>query len=271
LIRRNGWLARIVIVLLLLVYAVPILWVVLTSFKSSSEVFTSQAGVLFSPTLGAYRSAIHSGLFRAAASSAEIALGTGILTIGLAVPAAYGLARGSGRVVLLGLSAIIILQMVPQTASLLPLYKVLASWHLLGDLVGVILADSSLLLPFAILILRPFFRAIPLVVEEAARVDGASRMRMFRSIVVPMARNGIATASTLIVLLAWGEFLYAINFLLSPTSYPLSALLVEQVSAYGIDWPGLMALAVLTSLPVLALFLVGYRWLRAGLAVGAVR
>ena len=108
-------------------------------------------------------------------------------------------------------------------------------------------------------------------VEPSASIDGANLFRTFWSVALPVARNGLFTVGTLIFLLAWGEFLYAVNFFLAPGRYPLSALLAQQVSAFGIDWPGLMALAVLTSIPILVVFSSTYRLLRDGLTVGAVK
>jgi multiple sugar transport system permease protein len=142
---------------------------------------------------------------------------------------------------------------------------------MLDSTAGVIVADAALLVPFAVLLLRPFFRAVPPSLEEASAIDGASVLRTFVAIVLPVARNGVFTVGTLIFLLAWGEFLYAVNFFLSPGSYPLSALLAQQVSAFGINWPGLMALAVMTSIPILLVFAGTYRLLRDGLTVGAVK
>jgi multiple sugar transport system permease protein len=89
--------------------------------------------------------------------------------------------------------------------------------------------------------------------------------------VLPIARNGVATTATLIFLISWGEFLYAVNFFLSPGRYPLSAVLAQQITAFGIDWPGLMALAVITSIPILILFVATYKQLRDGLTLGAVK
>jgi multiple sugar transport system permease protein len=169
------------------------------------------------------------------------------------------------------LGLLIVLQMLPQTANVIPLFQIFGAWGLLDQTIGVVIADTALLTPFAIILLRPFFRAVPPQLEEAAAVDGASVFRTFRSVAVPVARNGVATTGTLVFLLAWGEFLYAVNFFLTPGNYPLSALLAQQVSAFGIDWPGLMALAVLTSVPVLLTYLVTYRLLRDGLTVGAVK
>jgi multiple sugar transport system permease protein len=257
---------------LLLLYGVPILWIILTSLKSPGDVIGSQASLLFTPTLDAYTDALgNSGLFVALQQSLVIAAGTTALTLAIAIPAGYGLARIDSRITTLGLGLLIVLQMVPQTANVIPMFQIFGSWGLLDQNLGVIVADTALLIPFAVLLLRPFFRAVPAALEEAASIDGASVLRTFFSVMLPIARNGVATTGTLIFLLSWGEFLYAVNFFLSPGNYPLSALLAQQVSAFGINWPGLMALAVITSVPILILFVFSYRLLREGLTMGAVK
>ena len=259
-------------VVLLLIYAIPILFIVLTSLKDRGDVISSQSSFLFTPTLDAYTAALsNQGLFVALQQSLTIAAGTTALTLLIAIPAGYGLARVDSRITTIGLGLLIVLQMVPQTANVIPLYQIFGAWGLLNQNIGVIIADTALLVPFAILLLRPFFRAVPEALEEAASIDGATVMRTFWSIMLPIARNGVATTGTLVFLLSWGEFLYAVNFFLSPGNYPLSALLAQQVSAFGIDWPGLMALGVITSVPILILFSFTYRLLREGLTLGAVK
>lgn len=257
--------------LLVALFGIPMLWIVLTSLKTSSQVFESGAAVIFRPTLAAYTDALDAQLWDAFTQSMIIATGTTVLALTLAVPAAYALARVGGLVTSLGLGLLIVLQMVPQTAAVIPLFQVFSGWALLDNTLGVIAADTALLIPFAIILLRPFFRAVPHELEEAGAIDGASVPRLFWSIVLPIARNGVATTGTLVFLLAWGEFLYAVNFFLTPGKYPLSALLAQQVSAFGIDWPGLMALAVVTSIPILIVYASTYRLLRDGLTVGAVK
>jgi len=269
--QTNGPVAITVKSLLTLMYGVPILWIVLTSFKSPSDVFTTQASFLFRPVMTAYVDAFDGPLLTALRQSVLIATGTTVLTLLVAIPAAYGLARTTGHLPTIGLGLLIVLQMMPQTATVIPLFQIFGNWALLDKTLGVVLADTALLIPFATLLLRPFFRSVPPQIEEAGAIDGASVLRTFFSIVLPMARNGVFTVGTLIFLLSWGEFLYAVNFFLAPGSYPLSALLAQQVSAFGINWPGLMALAVLTSIPILIVFTATYRLLRDGLAVGAVK
>jgi ABC-type glycerol-3-phosphate transport system permease component len=169
------------------------------------------------------------------------------------------------------LAALLVLQMVPQPMTVLPLYSVLASWHLLGSLPGLILADVALLLPFAVMLLRPFVLAIPPVLFEAAELDGASQWQTLTRITVPMLRNGIATVLSVVFISAWGEFVYAINFLPEGTVLPVSGLLAQQNSTYSANWNTLMALAVLTSVPLLVVFVFTQKRLVNGLSLGAVK
>lgn len=258
-------------ILLTLMYGVPILWILLTSVKSSDDVFDPSRTFLFRPVTTAYVEALSGDLARALLQSVTIATCTTALVLLIAIPAAYGLARTRGMLPTLALGLLIVLQMMPQTATVIPLFQAFSGWRLLDTTAAVVLADTALLTPFATLLLRPFFRAVPPQIEEASSIDGAGMLRTFWSVVLPVARNGVATVGTLTFLLAWGEFLYAVNFYLTPGQYPLSALLAQQVSAFGINWPGLMALAVLTSIPILVVFSSTYRLLRDGLTVGAVK
>ncbi len=268
---KAGPLAVAAKILLTLVYGVPILWILLTSVKSSDDVFDADRTFLFRPVTTAYVEALDGDLLRALLQSVTIATCATALVLVIAIPAAYGLARTRGPLPTLGLGLLIVLQMMPQTATVIPLFQVFSGWRLLDTTAAVVLADAALLAPFATLLLRPFFRAVPPQIEEASSIDGAGIFRTFWSVVLPVARNGVATVGTLTFLLAWGEFLYAVNFYLTPGQYPLSALLAQQVSAFGINWPGLMALAVLTSIPILVVFSASYRLLRDGLTVGAVK
>jgi multiple sugar transport system permease protein len=270
--KRTGKVAPLVRALLFLVYGVPILWIVLTSLKTANQVFNTGWGmIIFSPNLTAYTKNFTGALVQAGLQSVIISTGTSALVLLVAIPAAYGLARTTGRIPTIALGLLIVLQMVPQTATVIPLFQIFGGWGLLDQTMGVIIADSALLTPFAILLLRPFFRGVPPALEESGAIDGASVWRIFRSIVLPIARNGVATTATLVFLISWGEFLYSVNFFLSPGKYPLSAVLAQQVTAFGIDWPSLMALAVMTSIPILILFIATYRQLRDGLTMGAVK
>jgi multiple sugar transport system permease protein len=197
--------------------------------KSSDDVFDPSRTFLFRPVTTAYVEALSGDLARALLQSVTIATCTTALVLLIAIPAAYGLARTRGPLPTAALGLLIVLQMMPQTATVIPLFQAFSGWRLLDTTAAVVLADAALLTPFATLLLRPFFRAVPPQIEEASSIDGAGMFRTFWSVVLPVARNGVATVGTLTFLLAWGEFLYAVNFYLTPGQYPLSALLAQQV------------------------------------------
>ena len=111
----------------------------------------------------------------------------------------------------------------------------------------------------------------PREIEEAAQIDGASRLRTLRSVVLPVASNGIITVSILAFMIAWGEFLYSIVILTDPLQYPVSALLSQQITMLGTNWPALMALSLLTALPIIVIYLVLQRRVIDGLSTGAVK
>lgn len=260
------------IIALIVIYGVPLLWLVLTSLKSNSAIFSNPAGLHFQPTFHAYiRIARQGTLGQAALNSAIISVCTTTLTLLIGIPTAYGLDRTRGIILSVGLGIFVLLQMIPQTATIIPLYRVLGTWGLLGKLPGVILADSALFLPFTVLILRPFAGSIPREIEESAAIAGASRFKIFLRIVVPLMMNGVSTAASIIFILSWGEFLYAISILTNPQSYPISALISQQISSYGTSWSGLMALAAVGSLPILLVFIVAQGRLASGLSLGATK
>lgn len=249
-------------------YAIPILYLLVSSFKSEAEMTAHPASLLFPLDLAAYQHAWNSQLLSSALSSVEISLGTAALVLALGAPAAYALAHHKHVMASVAVGVVILLQMVPQATAIIPLFKVLGAWGLLGSILSVILADTTLLLPFAIVLLRPFFLSVPREVEEAARVDGASGIRAFFAISLPLARNGLVTVAILVFMIAWGEFLYAITLLNDPASYPLTGLLAFQVTQFGIVWDRLFALAVLSSIPVMVIFLTSRRRLAEGLSLG---
>ncbi|QDZ16096.1 carbohydrate ABC transporter permease [Humibacter ginsenosidimutans] len=263
--------SRIVTTVLLLAYAVPLLYLVLTSLKNNQDVVAHSASLIFVPSLQGYVSAFQQGILGAGLSTILIAGMTTVVCLVIGLPTAYGLARSRSILIPIGLSILIILQMIPQTATLIPLYQVLGSWGMLGSYLGLIVADAAMLLPFTIILLRPFFASVPLELEEAAAMDGATKLGTFARIVLPVVRNGVMTVGTLLFIMTGGEFIYAVSFLSNPQQYPLSATVAQQISQYGVDWPALMAIAVLASIPTLIVFAVGQRTLVRGLSLGAVK
>jgi multiple sugar transport system permease protein len=262
---------KIAVLATLIAYGVPAYFIVATSLRTTDEVFAQPFDLVFKPSLASYTSIDWSEVVPAAWSSVRITLLTTAIVLVLGVPAAYALARARGRWRGVGLGAVIVLQLLPASSLVIPLYEVLQTWGMLGRIEGVIVASSAYFLPFGVILLRPFFLAIPMELETAAAVDGASRVRIFVEIVLPLARNGIITVAVLVAMIVWGDFLFALTLLVDPNDYPLPTLLAQQVGTHSVDWPGLMALAIVVAVPVIAVFLVFERRLVAGLSAGGVK
>lgn len=267
----SGPLAGVIIGAGIILFGVPALFLVITSLRNNPDVFSQPFTLIFTPNVDAYVNAIKYDLPAALWSSVRITFGTVAIVLVFAVPAAYGISRARGRVRDTSMALLILLQLLPATTLVIPMYQVLASLGLLGSVLGVVVATAAYLLPFAVLLLRPFFVAVPREIEEAAAVDGAGRARTFWQVTLPVARNGLLVVGLLIGMIAWGEFIYPLSFLTDPADYPLSTLLASQVGAYGVNWPRLMALALIVLSPVIVVFLTMERKLSSGLSMGAVK
>lgn len=259
---------------LLCIYTVPLVWMVITSLRTNADTIKRPTTLAIDPTIENYRS-VTGDVVRPVANSLLIASATTLLVVATVLPGAYALSRRRGRgwrrVVAVSLGALIILNMMPQPMVVIPLFSVLAQWELAGSTVGLVLANASFLLPFSMLLMRPFFLSVPAGIEEAAKVDGASEFQVFWRIVVPLVRNGLAAIAAFVFIVAWGDFIFAVNFLNDADSYPVSVTIVNQVTSYLVDWPRMMTLAVLSSLPILVVYLVSQRYLTEGLTAGSIK
>lgn len=269
----GGRLPRVICASFLVVYAVPLLLAVYTSFRPNEDVFLWTWSSLWHVTAGGYQ-AVFTSLLRPLLNSVIIACSGAAIAIVLGAPGAYGLARmesvGFRRLASALLGSMVLLQMVPQASAVIPIYGALVATHLANSLLGVILADAGMLLPFSILLLRPYFAAVPVVLEEASRIDGASSWSTYWRVVLPLTRNGLITVGVITFILLFGEFIYASTLLSSSSLYPLSVVLLLQVGQYETTWNHVLAVACVTALPVLVAFVFAQRHLREGIASGAI-
>ncbi len=268
----RGW-RRIGLVFLALVtaaYGLPLLWMIGTSLKRPQDL--ADGGWLPSdPTVAAYQTFFATDFLPALRNSATLSLTATALTVLLAVPAAYGLSRSRSRLVTPALVLLLVVQMVPTSSTFIPLFRLLAQLGLVNTLFGVALAQASLFVPFAVLILRPAFAAIPPALEEAARVDGAGRVRYLLSIALPVLRNTVLVTTAIVLVSSWGELVYPLTFLLDQDKYPLSVYIAQSVGRFNNTWNLLMTVAVMASLPILLVVLAAQRKLQSGVTLGAVK
>jgi multiple sugar transport system permease protein len=204
-------------------------------------------------------------------TSLAVAIGSVVLSVVIAAPAAYALAHFKVRLANAFLFAILLSQMIPGIVIANALYTAYNNLGLLNSIPGLILADSTGGIPFAILIIRAFMGNIPAEVVEAARVDGAGPVRAFVSVVLPMSRNALVTASLFTFLFAWADFLFALTLTTTEDVRPVTLGLYQYIGTYVNDWSSVMATAVLASIPAILLLVVAQRYVAVGTTAGAVK
>ena len=257
-------------VLILAVLLFPLYWMLNTSLQPHQAGGVATPWLPIHPSLDGYTQAFHDQ-GRYLLTSLVIALGCVAFTLLIAAPAAYALAHFNVRWAGAVLLAILVSQMIPGIVVANALYRIYADLGLLNSIPGLILADSSLAIPFAILILYAFMLSLPRSVLEAARVDGAGPVRVFVSIVLPVSRNALITASLFSFLFAWGDFLFALTLTTTDSVRPVTVGLYLYVGTYVNDWSAAMATAVMASVPAIVLLVIAQRYIAAGTTAGAVK
>jgi multiple sugar transport system permease protein len=218
------------------------------------------------------------GYRRAAETSADYirtslvyGLGTVAATMLVATPAAYALARVRTRVGSLLLLVLILAQMAPGVVVGNSLYAIFGRLGLLNSYPAVILADTTLAVPFAIIVMRAYMLSIPQELEEAAIMDGAGHWRIFWSIILPLARTALITASLFTFLFGWGDFLFALLLNNDPHHTPITVGIYRFIGSFSVEWPAVMATAVIAVIPATLLLAVAQRYVAAGLTAGALK
>jgi multiple sugar transport system permease protein len=198
-------------------------------------------------------------------------LGTVLVTMIIATPAAYALARIRSRIGLFLLIALILAQMAPGFVVANSLYAMFSRLKLINSYVAVILADSTVAVPFAIIIMRAFMLSIPSELSEAALVDGAGHWKIFWSIVVPISRTAIITAALFSFLAGWGDFLFALTLTNSAQLTPITVGIYRYIGTYSVNWPAIMATATIATVPAIILLAFAQRYIAAGITAGAIK
>ncbi len=258
--------------LLLAVWVVPVALTVLTSFKNEKEVLAYPPSVLFEPTVKAYTAVLTgpTNIVPNLLSSLIVAIGTTILTIVIAVPAAYSFARlrlpGKKPVGFYVLAT----QLVPPIGLIIPYFLILNRFGWMDSYRGLILIYLTFSLPFAIWLLVSYFEDIPREMEEAALLDRASRWQAFWHVVLPQARGALAVTVTCVVLTAWNEFLVAV-VLGGATVKPVTVAMYNYINTEQTLWAQLSAAALVAMLPVILLGILAQTHIVSGLSAGAVK
>jgi N,N'-diacetylchitobiose transport system permease protein len=270
--RRSGW--NVLAVVLSVAMVFPVFWMISTAFKSDDEI-VSYTPTWFSlhPTVRHFGAAIHSPFFWSDLKNSLIIVSVTVgISIALAFLAAIALAkyRFGGRKLFIVL--MIGIQMLPQAGLIIPLYVVLAKYHQVNVLSGVIITYMTFALPFCVWTLRGFIINIPRELEEAAMVDGSTRLGAFLKILLPLAAPGLVATSVFTFITSWNEYIFARVLLNDQGKQTLTVWLSNFLgSSRHTDWGALMAGSTLTAIPVLIFFLLIQRKISFGLTAGAVK
>ncbi|MGM7669100.1 carbohydrate ABC transporter permease [Microbacterium sp. A93] len=252
----------------------PLLWLLSASFKSSGELNSLAVNLLPATwDFSNYGNALErQNLLLAAGNSLMVSLATMVITVVLSMPMAYALARLKGKLRAAGTVWILTSQVFPSILIIIPLFLVLRTIHLNDTLFGLILVYVTFTLPFTLWMLQGYVAAIPTELEEAGEMDGASRVTILRTIVLPLLAPGLVATAMFTFVSAWNEFFLALVLLQSPELYTLPIALRSFLGAEGQTQLGpLAAGAILATIPSLIIFSILQKKLTGGMLAGAVK
>jgi ABC-type glycerol-3-phosphate transport system permease component len=267
--KRSG--ARLLAVGLVALWALPLAWTMLASLRPEADLF-GRGLVPRTLDLGHYRALFAERAFWIPVrNSLVVASATTALSLMLGIPCAYALARLEfrGRRVLA--AAILSVSMVPQISIVSPMYLLLRAAGLIDTYPGLVLPYLTFAMPLTVWLLTGFFRALPEDLEQAARLDGASRLGAAVEVMLPLAAPAIATTAILTFLYAWNEFLFALSFTLGPARQTVPVAIALFRGQYQVPWGEVLAAAVVASLPVTLVVLAFQRRIVSGLTSGAIK
>jgi len=252
----------------------PVYWMLATSFKTELEA-TRVNPTLFpvDPTLANYIGLGGTSLpfFSFFVNSVISCLATAIIAVVIATPAAYALSRARFRLKGTISYSVLLFRMLPLVVMLAPLYLLLLNARLLDSLAGLVVGFTTFGLPFAVWMMKSFIDAVPIEVEEAARIDGYRRWQILLKVVVPLILPGLLTTATFVFMEAWNNLIYPLTFITTLEKQTLPAALVLTFTGqFKTDWGGMMAAATLTTLPLMIAFFAVQRSMVRGLTSGAV-
>lgn len=262
-------------VVILIVLLFPLYWTLVTSLKTEQEIFqippTLWPNVLNTKSYTAQLDHGDFNMFRSFGNSLLISLGATVISVVLAVPASYGIAKYKFRFRKCVLLTFLVTQMLPVSVLLTPMFLMFKNMHLYNTWLSAILADATIGIPFSVLILKNYFASIPNEMEEAAYIDGCGKFGSFFRVLIPIAKPGIIVCAIFSFLYAWGDLAYSMTFILEQEARPITAGIYNFMGQYGTKWSYLTAYAIVTIIPVALIFIFMQKYIISGMTSGAVK
>ena len=258
-----GWFAAIL-------FFFPVLWMVLTSFKTEAQAYTNTPNVVFSPTLSQYKTVFSSGLWPYVANSAFATIVSTLLVLLLATPCAFALSLRAVKKTRDVLFFFISTKMLPVVAAIIPIYIAARDLHMLDNIFTLVILYTAMNLPIAVWMMRSFFLEVPSELLEAAQMDGAPLRRTMTEVILPVVAPGIAATALICSIFSWNEFFFAVNITATEAA-TVPVFLVGFISSEGLYFAQLAAAATVATLPVVLAGWVAQRQLVRGLSFGAIK
>ncbi|WP_424767819.1 carbohydrate ABC transporter permease [Paenibacillus sp. sgz302251] len=256
--------------MLAFVYFSPVLWLLVTGFKTEGEAINVPPSILFEPTMENFRQIWDAGASAFLGHSATVSITSTVLALLLGVPAAYALAMLKVKKADDVLFWFISTKMLPAVGIIIPIYLVLKELGLLDSLIALILLYTAMNVPLVVWMMRSFFKDIPYETIEAGRVDGATGLQGFFKITLPLVRPGIISTALLCFVFAWNEFFFGVS-LTSTNAATMPVYMSSYMTQQGLFWAKMSSVATLAVLPALVLGWFTQRQLVRGLTMGAVK
>jgi sorbitol/mannitol transport system permease protein len=253
-----------------IVFFFPVLWMVLTSFKTEAQAYTNTPHLFFSPTWSEYKSVFASGIWPYVANSAFATIVSTALVLLLATPCAFALSLRPVKKTRDVLFFFISTKMLPVVAAIIPIYIASRDLHMLDNIFTLVILYTAMNLPIAIWMMRSFFLEVPGELLEAAEMDGAPLRRTVVEVILPVVAPGLAATALICCIFSWNEFFFAVN-LTATQAATVPVFLVGFISSEGLYFAQLAAAATAATLPVVLAGWVAQRQLVRGLSFGAIK
>jgi N,N'-diacetylchitobiose transport system permease protein len=261
-------------VLVFVIAAFPVYWMILTSFRRGVDIQSADPQFLPAPgTLRNYHKVFERDFFwTAVRNSLTVTISVLVLALVIAFLAAVSITRFRFRGRKAFIVMILLVQMIPAEALIISIFRILDGWQLINTIVGLTITYLAFVLPFTIWVLRGFVANVPKELEEAAMVDGSTRLRAFLTITLPLVAPGLVATGIFAFIQAWNEFIFALVIMSKPEKQTLPIWLQAfNEGAKGTDWGGVMAGSTLMAIPVVVFFLLVQRRVVSGMTAGAVK
>lgn len=267
----NLW-KHVILILVSITCLYPVIWMILSSFKTQAELYQNPWGLPRDFTLDNYvRAFVEGNIGRYFMNSVLIAAISVVLTVLLSVMASYGITRLRWKLSGAALTVFVAGMMIPTYGALIPLYNIFNKLGILNSYLSVIIAHVTFGLPLGIFIMSGFMQAIPGELEEASVLDGCTIFQMFARVIVPIVRSGIVTISVISFINVWNDLLFGQIFLNDKDKMPLTVGLLEFKGRYGTDYVGMLAAIVVTVIPVVIIYTILHDKIIDGMTAGAVK